>query len=326
MLLSTSHSDRIPRFGVTVLAVVLGALCLAACYTLFLNPEISLWKHAYRLKCQWSRHLPHDQPRIVIYGGSSCGTSVNAARMRTNHNLPVINMGLAAGFGADMLTQFALNELRPGDTLIVALEPELLCADAGLPALGIQCSFAVGHPEFAIRAGASWPSALLSLRPDAYHCLTLLGKVLLRQPLYRYSKDEIQSDGWHAVTARRDIPEPIVAAFDLSPHGHDLLRRIREYCAERHVRVAYSLPWMYVSPQQEAKAKAGFRDFLDQVSSIIPVLNDVALGTHTVKEDFADTPLHLKPEAANRRSDEIARALRQWDVLPVIPPGGATPR
>src|SRR5687767_6772092 len=257
---STSHFSRVPRLGVTVLAAVAGAWCLAAFYTLFLNPEISVFKHAYQLKRQWSHNLAqHGQPKIVIYGGSSCGTSVNAARMLTNHSLLVVNMGLGAGFGPEVLTQFALNELRPGDTLIVALEPELLCGEAGLQALGVQCSFAVGHPEFAIRAGASWPSALLSLRPGAYHCFTLLGKILLRQPLYRYSKHEIQPDGWHAVAARRDLADPIVPSFNLSLYGRDLLRRIRTHCEARQIRIAYSLPWMYVPPEKEAEAKASFR-------------------------------------------------------------------
>jgi len=316
MPLSTSHSNRIPRFAFAALAVMLAAWSLAALYTLRLNPEISFFKHAYLSKREWSRKLArNDQPKFVIFGGSSCGTSVNAARMLTNHHLPVVNMGLGAAFGAEVLTQFALSELRPGDTLIVALEPELLAGAGGLQTLGIQCSFAVGHPEFAIRAGASWPSALLSLRPGAYHCFTLLGKILFRQPLLSYSKDEIQPGGWHAVAARRNLPEPDVPVVSLSPHGRDLLRRIREYCVAHRIRVAYSLPWMYVPPQNEADAKAGFRTFLEQISAIIPVLNDAALGTHTIKDDFADTVFHLKSEAANLRTDEIARALRHWDVL-----------
>ncbi len=314
---SISHSDRLPRLALAALGAVLVGWLLAGLYTLFLNPEVSFFKHAYEVKRNWSRTLARDdQPKIVIYGGSSCGTSVNAARLLTNHNLRVVNMGLGAGFGADVLTQIALAELAPGDTLIVALEPALLCDEGRPQTLGVQWSFAAGHPEFALHAGASLPSALLSLRPGAYHCFTLLGKLLLGQPLSLYGKSEIQADGWHAVAARRDLPEPTIQPLALSPFGRDLLRRIQAHCAARNIRVAYSLPWMYVPPDKEAEARANFLNILAQISAIIPVLNDPALGTHTVKDDFADTVLHLRPEPANRRTDEIGRALRQWDVLP----------
>src|SRR5687767_736157 len=113
---SISHFNRIPRAGFTILVVMLAAWGLAALYTIFLNPEVSFFKHAFEFKREWSRNVcPAGQPKVVIYGGSSCGTTISPARMLTKHNLPVVNMGLGAGFGAEVLTQFAFSELRPGD-------------------------------------------------------------------------------------------------------------------------------------------------------------------------------------------------------------------
>jgi hypothetical protein len=44
------------------------------------------------------------------------------------------------------------------------------------------------------------------------------------------------------------------------------------------------------------------------------VLKDPTLGADTNRAEFADTNWHLNPQAAARRTDELAREIQQWET------------
>src|SRR5439155_3169943 len=124
-----------------------------------------------------------------------------------NYGLPAVNKGLAAGMGPQVITLHALEGLRAGDTLVVALEPGLLTQPFEVPSLGVQFSFAIGHPEWVQRPALEGQrptllESLLALRPGSYHTITLLGKLLKRQPLYRYRVADASPSGWNHTEVR----------------------------------------------------------------------------------------------------------------------------
>lgn len=316
MASSTSHSEgsRWPTWTLQLLAVGLTAWAIAAGYTLRVNPEIAFFRRADELKRQWTSELSRDGTnKIVIYGGSSCLTSIDPMRLRERPGLAVVNDGLGAGMGARILTRYALKSLREGDTLIVALEPELLTGPIQLEPLGVQFALATGQPDL-LRGpvGIDWPAALIDLRPGGYHVFTLIGKIILRQPLYRYATDELKEGGWHGVAARRDLGSPDAPTFRLSAQGRELLEEIREECARRRARVAVTIPWQFCVPENLRATQRANLGFLREVGNVLPVLREPSLGAHAVREDFADTNMHPTPEAAAARTDEFADAIKQW--------------
>lgn len=112
------------------------------------------------------------ESKIVIYGGSSCLSSIDGARMEKVHQLPVLNLGLHAGMGAHVLTRYTLPTLDPGDTLIVELEPDLLTGSLKPPPPGVQFSFATKRVD-ALRQPdhVDWLGSLRSLRPGSEYIL-----------------------------------------------------------------------------------------------------------------------------------------------------------
>lgn len=54
------------------------------------------------------------------------------------------------------------------------------------------------------------------------------------------------------------------------------------------------------------------RRFLEDVGRLVPVLPDPSMGVNTRREDYADSLVHPTPEAARRRTDDLARLLRGW--------------
>jgi hypothetical protein len=295
--------------------VALVGVLLAAVYTFRFNPEIAFYRQAVEVKQQWAERVGSEgTPLFVFCGGSSCAFSVDGQRMLDRHGVAAVNYGLHAGMGPRCLTGLAADVVRPGDTLVVAIEPELLALPFGASDLGAQIGLVLGKPQ-AIRASqitgapVDWSGDILALRPGAYHAFTLLGKIALGRPLYRYSADDLTPSGLQCTAERREFAD--MRLFDrLSADGRALLVALKGWGDDRGIEVVYSLPWGYVDPQRAAAARQSQARFLLDVASAVPVLKDPALGVYTVREHYADTDLHLTVEGAAIRSDSLAEQIR----------------
>jgi hypothetical protein len=295
-------------------AVAVWAVC--AWYSVRLRPDTAFLRHGYERKIDWLRQLRASHTNVLlIYGGSSCGTSINTRLILEQHGLPVVNLGLGASLGAKLLTQCAFDYVKAGDTLLVALEPELFAGADTFEPLGVQFAFAVGRTEWLReRTFTGWASVLLDLRPGGQHVAALAGKVAFHQPLLRYALTEWQPDGWHQVNSRLDFPAVAPFAFRLTSEGRNLLTSIVEECRRRRARVAYVLPWSYCTENEAETQKVGAARFLIDVLEVMPVVKDRRLGVHTIRADFADTPFHPTSHGAKLRSEELAESLKTWSL------------
>ncbi len=308
--------NQVPWVTLRLLTAAVLTWIGSALYALYLNQEIAFFKQDARLKHAWAEKLDREYGRkIVVFGGSSCGVSIDGERMLEHHGLPTVNMGLGAGMGAEVLTRYALLEVREGDTLIAALEPGLLTGAVDPTALGVQFSLAVGEPELLTRSRSfSWHSTLLDLRPGGYHFFTLIGKIAGGSPLYRYRLNDLHASGWQAITLKRSFVGPPGRGPTLSTGARELLVWLRSWCAKSNVRLAYSLPWGYTPADNLSQFQAANIDFLLQISPCLPVLKDPVLGSNTNLEQYADTEWHLTPDAAALRTDSLARQINEWSL------------
>ena len=290
----TSHfKSIIPIRALTLILTALLAWMSCVLYTVEINPVMKFFRKANSTKaCAWAATLASQhQPKIVVCGGSSCMTTIIPERMIEKHNLPVLNMALHAGMGAKILTEYAMQTLQPGDTLIVSIEPDLLSGPLKSDPDGIQFAIATGNQALLRNTSLlDWPGTLLDIRPGGYHIFTLIGKIVSRQPLYRYNLSDIHPGGWQEVTVKRDFDPTSDQNISISKDAKELFTRIHEFCAKQNIRVAYSLAWNY----HPADHVAGFRrrnlDFLQQVSEFIPVLEEPGLGIQTNRDLLA--PIH----------------------------------
>src|SRR5205823_284730 len=93
-----------------------------------------------------------------------------------------------------------------------------------------------------------------------------------------------------------------------------LLRRLRGWCDERGVRVAYALPRSHAPSERMREFQRQNVQFLLQMADVLPVLKDPHLGADAVTEHFSDTPLHSNAAGAALHTDELAREIRNWDT------------
>ena len=319
---SDESGARLPRVAAMLLTVAFLTWAAGAAYTLSVNPEIAFFKQIAGVKQRWAQKMTDEHGnKTVFFGGSSCTFSIMPERLLKQHAIPAANLGLGAGMGLRVLTRSALEQARPGDTLIMAMEPEVLLNPLEDTMLGIQISYALHRPQWlaegtsvAATGPVSWIRTALMLRPGGYHVFTLLGKLLTGKPLYRYQVNEVDVTGWEHSPLHRE-PHPSVGSPGPLPEDvRQFLISLKEWCAQHQMRVAYSLPWTYTDETHLKELQENNRRLLEQISSIIPVLQDQRLGVDTVREHFADTVWHLNRDAAETRTDIVAKAVRSWQV------------
>jgi hypothetical protein len=327
---------RLLKFGICILFV--WVLCII--YVLYINPDLAMYNKAANLKESYGRMLTAKYgSKIVVYGGSGCGFSINGDRMLEMHGLPVVNYGMHLGLGPRVLSAFALNAVERGDTLIVALEPPSLTNSIDITTLGNQFAFRRNHPEWITssylgQSKKTWFSCMLDLRPGLQHLLVVSSKILLRKPMYRYTVKEMSPSGWQQTSYFLDMramlgDEKITVAstpteneVNKSPYENSqltdtaviLLRSIKAECERKGVRVAYSLPWGLYSKSSVEEIKKTHEKLITNIAEYMSVLRDTSFGIVTDPDQFADSIWHPKTPLANRRTDELARQIKAWDT------------
>jgi hypothetical protein len=311
-----------PRLTLLLLTVACLAAVAGAAYALRFNPETDFWKEAAERKLEWADQMRAKHGRAIgIIGGSTTTFGIDAEILEREHGLPVVNLGLHAGMGPEVCSGFGFAALQPGDTLIVSLEPAMLTEDESEPtSLGVRMAWALRKPEIVgwDDTSSGWQHMLnrAKLQPGGYHVMTMLGKLALGHPLYRYHISGSRPGGLQVTAERRPstLNQPTYEGecLRLSKSGRALLARIRDEASARGIRVAYLLPWAYAEKDDAEETRSRHRQLLEEIAAYLPRIHEPELGIWTEPGDFADSRQHLTEEAAQKRSSQLAPLLHDF--------------
>jgi hypothetical protein len=317
---SHSHTKaRAPWLVLLLVGCAVLAWLLGAAYTWFLDPEMKFWTAAARQKLDWVEKMREEHGYVIgVVGGSTTTFGIDAEYIEREYGLPVANIGLHFGMGPACVG-FGLSSLERGDVLVLSLEPAMLVAEKpDATPLGSKLSLLLGRPEMnGWLEGNSILSAIQGLghlQPGGYHVATMIGKLALGQPLYRYTIDKMQPGGLQTTDERRLIAEemdfsPEGQELQLSPGGAAFLSRATMEAEKRGIKVVYLLPWSYSAPELTEQRRESNEILLADISERVPVLWEPSLGVHDRIDDFSDSGQHLTAEAARARSRFLAETL-----------------
>jgi hypothetical protein len=322
--------SKMPHTTLRLLCVAMLAMLAGSIYTLWLDPEVRLWKASYARKLDWVSRM-HDEHgyAIGVIGGSTTTFGIDAEFIHQAHRLPVANLGLHAGMGPSGCIGFGFKSLKAGDTLLLSLEPSMLYGEVGHDAaLASKFAMSLGNTE--ILDWTSKPSVvtrlrrLTSLRPGGYHLLTMMGKLALGLPHYRYSIDQLRPGGLQVTDERRTFADSMTFDIDrhqiaLSAYGRELLTEAAKQADRRGIKIAYVLPWAYWQAETAGQLRLAYAGLLDEIQSIMPVLREPAMGVHTILQDFSDSSQHLTETAARQRSESLANAIKSQHAVFAAP-------
>jgi hypothetical protein len=287
------------------------------------------WHNAAERKLAWADQMRAKHGYAIgIIGGSTTTFGIDAEILEREHDLPVVNLGLHAGMGPEVCSGFGFAALRPGDTLIVSLEPSMLTEEESEPtSLGVRMAWALRKPAIIGWDDTSsvWQHMLnpAKLQPGGYHVMTMLGKLVLGQPLYRYHISDSRPGGLQVTAERRPYalnqPKYESDSLLLSTAGRALLARIRDEASTRGIRVAYLLPWAYCPEDSADLQRAANESLLAQIEESMSVQREPNLGVNSCLEDFSDSGQHLTADAAKRRSKVLSVTLRHFSQSQPIP-------
>jgi hypothetical protein len=312
------------RFLFLVCLCALAAFAAAFWLAVPANPEVQFWRAVDVQRDEGIagiRNSRPDQPVLLFTGGSSCAFSIDPLIVEEACGLPAFNLGLPVSAGPKFLLHQALEKARPGDTLVVCLEPDLLVhpeefkpgtLSFGLASIAGDPSDAVGASSF---GGSLEVREYLNLsRPGPSYLATLVAKKASGTPLYRYTPADLRPHG-RVETPVVDPAMPragLNTATTLHPGARDLLIALSAAADQRGVRLAYSMPWRFTAEDAAPANRKTNRAILDQIDGILPALDDGYLGVSTDPAHFSDSPLHLSAEGSGLRSTGLAKSLAVW--------------
>lgn len=312
------------KFLFQSLAALAIAYGMAFCLTVPMNPETKFWRALDQTRDREiaETRLAHPgKPVIFFTGGSSCAFSIDPAAIEEKCGLPAFNLGLPVAAGAKYLLHQALEKTRPGDILVLALEPDELTYPShfppnslsyGLATLGGQPSGTVGGDSFG--ASMSLRDFLNLSRPGPSYTATWLSKASFGKKAYRYEPEDIRyhgrvetpvADAGIALTGEKKVDS-------LSESGKWLVGTFRDACRRKKVHLVYTMPWVLTSGEAANNNRKANTAILGSIGNTIPAVDDGFQGVGTERRYFSDSGLHLSAEGSRIRSNALAEALHKW--------------
>jgi hypothetical protein len=309
-----------PRLSLLLVVVALLGAIVGATYALRFDPELAFWTEAAKRKLNWVDEMRAKHGHVIgVVGGSTTTFAIDAQTLEKEHGLPVANLGLHAGMGPEACVGFGFAALERGDTMILSLEPTMISDGIDTTAMGTRFAYGLGKLELLYWRRTSslvdLVSSFFQLQPGGYHVVTMLGKLALGQPLYRYSVDQMRPGGLQITSEKRSLAVPqndskTPQEYRLPEDGRRFLENTKAEAKRRGIKVAYLLPWSYAPAELSETLRSANRKLISEVNEILPVIFEFNVGIHTNKADFADTSQHLNEKAAARRSLSLVPALQ----------------
>lgn len=309
-------SISISRVIVLLLAVLIG-IGTTFFYQSTASPEVKFWKKAVNEKFDYLAAMDGDRPKVVFVGGSSCSFSINVEQLKDEFGIQALNGGLLAGAGRELQLDLGLSVLRPGDTLVLAFETPDWGSDSGPvnTPMGSKLWLTAIQPKLnsssLARIGREPNYQLRDLRVGGYHTATVLLKVAMRRPLYRYALSDIK-EGGYLVTTYDDgtcRPDTDLHKTILSKPMQEFLAKTSDALRREGIQIAVSLPWRFTSERIAEAQRLQWQGLAKELSKTVTVLPDPNWGVATARADFADTPWHLSEVGATRRTKIVGESL-----------------
>lgn len=275
-------------------------------------------------------------PKLVLLGGSATLFGVKASLLESELHVPTVNAATHAALGMAYLLEYGKRCLRPGDTVILVPEFELLD---------------YGEDNRRAWASAMYVDYILARDPGYYRHLAVSDQIeiALMMPLKRLAKglasrakpekpirykdfdaydpamvDEHGDMTGHTAQRRpalcqgRDegVCGPLAAGLPRNASGLPLLAGFCKWAHENHIRVLAGFPNMVIMPAYNKPVALAVeaqlrRFFADLGVPLVGCLHDGMMPA----EEFFDTNYHPTEEAAVRRSSRLAAQLKPWFPL-----------
>lgn len=286
-------------------------------YNRNLNPEVQFWNAAIENMFAYSNTLDEEEDTYVFVGGSSCSFSINPELLDSEFGIQAVNMGIHAGAGRALQLELGLQILKPGDTLVLAMETTFWSSErvSNREALGAKLYFSNNHlfgkKQQVSSLGIDPQWSVLDIRPGGRHLSTRSILMAMGREPYRYRKDDLRPGGF--ITFERPWPglRPSNQRVNgpLSEAAKEFLKSILEIASENHFSVLVTIPWMFVEERFLQRYQNSIEHLVREIELYCPVIADPRNGAVSDPLYFSDSSWHLSSKAAVERNMGLGATL-----------------
>jgi hypothetical protein len=279
-------------------------------YNVFYGGELS-WLRAMYWQKKAIAQQTAGNPRLLITGGSGAHYTLDSELIEAGLDIPVVNLGLDGPIGLNVVLPSIIDEVQPGDIVLLIPEYLLLLDDDGLGDRSTGFGVAIGKPGL----GGIPPKQLLqdviALGIPSLRSITKSGvDVATKGKMTGYYSDPVNEWGDPTVFKTREqdwwqlsIDQPI------STHAVQRIKEFRQEVEAKGGTLILSLPWIYGSTS-EATIK-NITMTAQELNKIAPLIYDqTSLNIQTDAHLFADTHYHLRPAGSKVRGKELVEQLQ----------------
>ena len=283
-------------------------------YNVYLGGEAHWLKGLYQQKMAIAADV--SEPKLIVTGGSGAHYTVNSELLSEEIGRPVVNLGLDGPLGLDVILASVLESVKPGDTVL--LIPEYLIlqpADSGFQEGFREKSgmfvLAIGQP----RTGGV-PAKQLALNlvqlgvPSLRWTVKSVSDLATEGRFTGYYDGPLTEAGDPIETKSREGEWWSLQVKRASPHAIERIAQFKAEVEGKGGNLVLAAPWIY-SEEPSEKTLENITETVERLEEIAPVLIDEdSLNIQKDSALFADTHYHLKPEAREMRSQQLARQLK----------------
>ena len=285
------------------------AWTLGYVYNIYYAGELSWLRRMYEEKVAIAAQVQAPN-RLIIAGGSGAHFTINSELIEEGVDMPVINLGLDGPVGLNIILPTILEQVRPGDIVLLIPEYMLLLDEDGIGDRSVGFAFAIGKPgigDVPLKqlAQDAWSLGVPSLRSLSESTMDLVeeGKVSgYYGPVTEHGDPQFtntRTGKWWKMNIDNTI----------SPHALNKITQFREDVEAKGGHLVLSLPWVYAKTDE--KTRNNVLKTASKLEKIAPLLYDTeSLNLQTDSSLFADTHYHILPEARKLRAEELVTQLQ----------------
>ena len=286
------------------------AWSLGFVYNVIYGGELSWLRAMYFQKIARAESIEENR-RLIVTGGSGAHYTINSHIIEQGLGIPVVNLGLDGPIGLDVILPSVIDQIRPGDIVLLIPEYLILLDDDGFGDRSGSFGVAIGKPGLGgIPAKQLMQDVLLlgipTLRAAAKSSVDLTTK----GKMTGYYSDPVNEYGDPTTVKERvgkwwqlPINQPI------SRHAAERIGEFRQEVEAKGGKLILSLPWVY--GKTSAKTQANVQKTSQVLAKIAPLIYEPeSLNIKTDSSLFADTHYHLLPKAREMRAKELVEQLK----------------
>ncbi|NEN88271.1 MAG: hypothetical protein F6K48_04815 [Okeania sp. SIO3H1] len=253
--------------------------------------------------------------RLIIVGGSGAHYTVNSQLMEEELGFPVFNFGLDGNLGLNVIFPTILEQVRPGDIVLIIPEYLMLLDEDGLGDRSTYFGVAIGKPRLGGVPPKQFAQDTFGLGVPSLRKLTKATIDIVKQvEVPDYYADPITDWGdptktWERKSKWWEMP----VKKPVTPHSIARIKQFKEELEAKEASLVISLPIIYASTDE--RTVKNVEKTAEELGKIAPLITDEKLNLWTDVNLFADTHYHLKPEGRVIRSKELVEQLQ-----PIIQP------